>query len=1197
MLTAAAAAISLATTSAIAERTVYLESFDHLADRVACFQDGTSVTEVESGGLKGLRFTPQEPGAARRGFFHIAEPPTSRDWTLSFSFNFGRGSFAHAFALNLYFGEREKPEVVTLQISDAGARFGKGAIPAPKDGAEGLLPEGNWNKAALTVENGRARLWLRRGGVLAVAGEGTLPKTPLVGWNLSMGDNRLSGADAKTPCGSVTVHTFRVTDGTARPYAIGDPDEWLPELAAHKPEAMPEDFGEALSNKVARPVDLDAHDLALKLRLSAGPDTRGERVSFSFVTGTNRPSVISLAMVNDQVSLARRRYCAAGGAFSNATETVTLTNQCLTASGAGVLERTRIHPCPPLGRLYRYRQPEVNQLYASYGTFPKLADHVFDLVLRKTGENAYTLWLDDNVVSAFTAEAPVTAVRVDGLAADSALRVREVPARKASRIYELPFGKWPDGFKLSRVRENQGTFYLECNAYLQRSAFDAMPSSCLFAVPNRQYVRAKALCRVDDQAPADFIPEITARLTEFFPNGGRSEAMCQKTVRLPAPGEDGPLPEGVVRKGKDLYEVTFDLDIGFLMDMNFMDDCMARHRLDHLDFEFTGTLWEKNRYYIDRWRSPSYERQSSVIVLGGSLEESPATFEVRMARPFGLYYPDEQPSATVAVTPLVPGDYDVEAVVTDDAGKVVQTERFKVAKATTLEIPFKARGYGHYNVAFTLRDAAGRRLVGHDASYVNLAPDTRKAGYDSLYYCWNFRGAHGSPRTPEEWGEAFKRIGIRRTLLNTDANAETNPVVKALGLTQAQFPYIGRELRPRGKETAEDAHARVVAKFRHLREIFPHCHTALLFHESGGGPFPKELYGGKTDVTPEVAAADSNRVATAVAYAKAWREADPSVRLVVGNSGDTDGLLAQLMRGGFPREYMDAMGEESVGMTMPPEMSTALVPWRHKRLAKLYGYGDVPSDCPFEWKSRARRYYQRRDQYAEVAIRDVLIAHALRYTMIPIGAGCPAANSYYDTIWGTGSPFTRWPLAYPTPLAAANATVTLVLDSARFVRMVPTGSATVYCLEFEKDGGYVYALWSARGEAAVTLEFKGSPKARLIGLCGEERKFTREWLFAGEAPQYIVTDKPLVSAVADTTARHFPHEQYTLLQSPAPSGGGAAVPHQSPIFSGRGAASPHQSPTFSGGGAASPLQSPTFSGRGAVAPRQAVAPSRRPGLV
>ena len=1127
MSIAATAALLLATTAAQAERTVYLESFDHLADRVACFQEGASVAEVESGGLKGLRFAPMAPGSARRGFFHIAEPPASRDWTLTFSFNFGRGAFGHAFALDLYFGDRGKPETVTLQISDAGARFGNGPIPAPKDGAEGLLPEGNWNKAALTVENGRARLHLRRGGVLAVACEGTLPKAPLVGWNLSMGDNRLPGADAKTPCGSVMVTSVRVTDGTARPFAIGDPDEWLPELAAHKPEAMPADFGEAFTNKAERPVDLGARDLALKLRLSAGPTSRAERVTFTFVAGTNRAPYISFAMVNDQVSLARRRYCAAGGAFSNATETVTLTNQCLTASGAGVLERTRIQPSPPLARLYRYRQPEVNQIYAAYDSLPKLTDRVFDLVLRKTGENAYTLWLDDNVVSAFTTEAPVTAVRVNGLAADSALRIREVPARKASRIYELPFGKWPDGFKLSRVRENQGSFYLECNAYLQRSAFDAMPSSCLFSVPNRQYIRAKALCRVDDKAPADFVPEITARLTEFFPNGGRSEAMCQKTVRLPAPGEDGPLSEGVVRKGANLYEVTFDLDIGFLMDMNFMDDGMARHRLDHLDFEFTGVLWEKNRYYIDRWRSPSPERQSSVVVLGGSLEESPATFEVRMARPFGLYYPDEQPSATVAVTPLVPGDYAVEAVVTDDAGKAVQTERFKVAKATTLEIPFKARGYGHYNVAFTLRDAAGRRLVGHDASYVNLAPDTRKAGYDSLYYCWNFNGSHGSPRSPAEWGEAFKRIGIRRTLLNTDANAETNPVVKALGLTQAQFPYLGRDLRPRGKETAEDAHARVVARFRHLREIFPHCRTALLFHESGGGPFPKELYGGKTDVTPEVAAADSNRVATAVAYAKAWREADPSVRLVVGNSADTDGLLAQLMRGGFPREYMDAMGEESVGMTMPSEMSTALVPWRHRKLAELYGYGDVPNDCPFEWKCRPGRDFPYEDLGLAMNQRDFLIAHALGYTMVPVGAGFVYGNSYYDTVWGGGGTFSRWPMAYPSRNAAANAAHTLLFDRVKFRRMLPTGSLTAYCMEFSRvEGDLVYAFWTARGEADLALDFGGRTPYTLVDICGERREnATDATLRISDLPRYLVSKKPL-KGVSVALTRTYPHEQY-----------------------------------------------------------------------
>ena len=1139
MLVPVLLSLGLSVCAASAERTVYLEEFDNLGDYVACFNEGTAVTEKESGGQKALRFAPMEPGQARRGFFHVAEPPKASAWTLSFQFNFGGGDFAHAFALQLFFGDPAKPDVATIQISDAGARFGAGPIPAPADGAEGLLPNGLWNKAALTVEKGRARLWLRRAGVLGVACEGTLPKGPFVGWNLLMADNRLPGANEKTPCGSVAVTSVRVTDGAARPYAVGDPDEWLPELAATKPEAMPEDFGVALSNKVARPSEFGklGGDFAFALHFDDKADIPASRcrLNINFISGTNKPVAVAFLAQNETIELARRRYCAAGGAFSNATDKVVLTNDYLSVGGAGILSRTRVHVRPPIRRRLRYLQPEINQIFAAYDTLPGLSGHVFKLVARKTADTEYTLWLDDNVIGTFDAAEPVTAIRAEFDPAFATVRLREAPVQMplyspdnaGRRTYALPFGQWPDGFRLSRVRENQGTYALECNGYLQRNAWDAMPSSCLFSVPNRQYWRARALCRVDDQAPADFVPEITARLTHFYANGGRSEAMCQKTVRLPAPGSDGPLPEGVVRKGKDLYEVTFDLDIGFLMDLNFMEDGMARCHLPYLNFEFTGVLLDKNRYYVDRGRSPSTTRQSSVIVLGGSLEESPATLEVRAKCPYALYYPEEQPAATVAVTPLVPGAYTVETVVRDEAGKVVQKDAYKVGGPDRREVRFTCRDYGHYYGEITLRDADGNRLVGHEVAYVNTPPDTRTAGYDSLWYCWNFRGAHGTPKTTDEWSEAYKRIGIHRTLLNTDANAETNPAIKAMGFTQAQFPYLGRELRPRARETEDDARARLVAHLRHLRDIFPHCHTALLFHESGGGPYPKEVYGGQTEVTPEVTAADSNRVAAAVAYAKAWREADPTVRLIVGNSGSSEGLIAQLMRGGFPREYFDAMGEESVGMTRPPEMSTALTPWVHKRIAHVYGYDDVPSDCPFEWKSRARRYYQRRDQYAEMCLRDYLVAHALRYTMIPVAAGCPAANSYYDTIWGTSGPFTRWPLAYPSPLAAAAANHTLLFDRVAFRRMVPTGSRTVYCLEFEqKAGGWLYALWTPRGEAEVALDFGGKARYTRVEMCGRRHENCADTaVVIGEAPQYILAERPLVRAAAAKT-RAFPHERY-----------------------------------------------------------------------
>ena len=1107
-----------------AERTVYLETFDNIGDWVASFNDGTRVTEMESGGLKALVFAPKAPGQARKGFFHIQESPKSKDWTFAFQFRFGGGAIYHDFNLELFFGDRGKPEVRTIRIADDGACFGEGPLPKPADGADGLLPSGLWNTTALTVEGGHAKLHLRRGGILSVACEGDLPKAPLVGWNLSMADRRLPSAAPDAPCGSVAVALVRVTDGAARPFPIGDPDEWLPEIVIRGPETMPGDFGEALSNKVARPVDLAANDIEFKFKYPK-PILQRSNLIFRFIAGTNTPPQITFAPQSDKLTISQRKYCAEKGIFTNATLTLPHGVSFLTPSGAGVLTRTTVHTRPPLRTRFRYRQPEVNQIYASYDKLATTSDHVFDFVVRKTGENAYTVWLDDNVLSSFKTLAPISAVRVEGIDKGIEVRCRDVPAKASSQVYELPFDKWPNGFKLSRVRENQGTYSLECNGYLQRGAFDAMPSSCLFAVPNRQYWRAKALCRVDDKAPADFVPEVTARLTQFFANGGRSEAMAQKTVRLPAPGEDGPLPEGVVRKDKNLYEVTFDLDVGYIMDLNFMSDGMARQLLPYLHFEFTGVLWDGNRYYVDKGRSPSFTRQSSVVVLSGSLEESPAIFKVKTNLPFGLYYPNERPGAMVEVTPVVPGAYTVETVVRDGAGKVVQKDSFKTSKPVSREVRFTCRDYGHYYVDLTLRDAAGKRLVGHEAAYANIPPDTRKAGYDSLYYCWNFRGAHGTPSKLSEWGPAYKRIGIKRTLLNNDALAETNATIKAYGFTQAQFPYRGIRV-PVGSPAEAKEIEKKVAEFRHQREIFPHCKTALLFHESGSGPYPKELYGGKTEVTPEVAAADSNRVAVATRFAKAWREADPSVRLVVGNSGSSEGLIAQLLRGGFPREYLDALGEESVGMTHPPEISTAFSPWCLKEIARIFGYGEIPADCPYEWKSRARRYFQRRDQYAEFCQRDIMIAHALGYTMIPVGAGCPAANSYYDTIWGTSNPFTRWPLAYPTPMAAANATHTLILDQVRFKRMVPTGSLTAYCLEFEKDDGWIYTFWTARGEAQVALDFGGKPRYTLVGMCGERTEKCRlATVTAGEAPQYIISEKPLVGFTA-SHSRTFPYEKY-----------------------------------------------------------------------
>ena len=96
----------------------------------------------------------------------------------------------------------------------------------------------------------------------------------------------------------------------------------------------------------------------------------------------------------------------------------------------------------------------------------------------------------------------------------------------------------------------------------------------------------------------------------------------------------------------------------------------------------------------------------------------------------------------------------------------------------------------------------------------------------------------------EEWGELLKRFGIRRTLLGKYSEEDT----KEYKLLQGQHGY----LRSNSIEATE-------ALIRKSVEQSPHTTQAIIFHESGGGPFPMELIGGKTEITPEIEERDKQR--------------------------------------------------------------------------------------------------------------------------------------------------------------------------------------------------------------------------------------------------------------------------------------------------------------------------------------------------
>jgi len=695
-----------------------------------------------------------------------------------------------------------------------------------------------------------------------------------------------------------------------------------------------------------------------------------------------------------------------------------------------------------------------------------------------------------------------------------------------------------DAFPTARCRENLGSYLLECDGYLSRTAFDGMPDCFLRRVPVAQYIRAHVLCSLENDPGKT--TEVTARLTSFYsPNnaGCSPDMITQQTVILPR-NDSHPLPENVKRIRPGLYLVTFNLDAGKIQDLIFMKG------LDGLDFEVLGGLDRGDNYYLSRADKPS-SHPSAVRVLGATLEKSPATLFVTSARPGNICYPGETPSMTAHLSAVVPGGYTLRWIVKDVDGKTLLEKEEALSFAApgekaerTMDFPQKDNGYYTVNVRLfrnaapgsVLKDLFGKEkkepLLSFDGAFVRLAPDTRKAGYESPYFSWNFGGAHGTPSDPAFVCDILKRAGVRHTQLWNGKYSEAD--MKEYKLTTGPFTYY----RAKGS-TPEERAAELDAHIRAQVEKYPSVNVAMIFHESGGGPLPQELTGGTTEITPEQKTKDEEKTARAVELARAWRRNAPHVRLVVGNSGSSLEILAQLFREKYPADLIDTMGEESVGQTSPPERSVAGPFWNLRELARVYGYKDLPVECSYEWKGRKCYTFSPRER-AAWSMRDILIAHAWRSKVIPVPTGAAYANCYENTVWGGGA-FSRWPLYQPRPGYCATAVLTQLLDRAEFIRMIPTGSLTVYALEFKRGNDYLYALWTARGEVKAAFT-TGAEKVLRTDLFGRERVigggcFTET---VGTEPFYLTLDHPLdsVSAAKERAYPQEPHPEKMTVAAP-----------------------------------------------------------------
>ncbi|MBT3378614.1 MAG: hypothetical protein HN742_15970 [Lentisphaerae bacterium] len=657
--------------------------------------------------------------------------------------------------------------------------------------------------------------------------------------------------------------------------------------------------------------------------------------------------------------------------------------------------------------------------------------------------------------------------------------------------------------------------------YTRRGAYDGLQESFISTVPRGQYTRAWVLYALEDDHAKD--AALTVRLTRFVNRGAYSgrarDSLADATVDLrydaaeEANRADRVGTVAVDGRELPLRWVEVPLDSGSIQDLLFQERGREQRGTHtgigpYLDIELLGRLKPQDRPHPfgDGRYYPDPRRRSGVHVFAVTLEETPVEMEVCQSQPGNIFHPHETPELSVALRPRIAGDYAVSWTIRDvddrqvDGG-IREVALDPAAGEVSLPICLTQPQVGWYGISIELRQGK-RKLLSHSASFALLPPDTRQAGYESPYGTWWFYHHYGT-KDLSVVGPLMLKGGFRRAANGVSSCTEAD--LAPWKVTAAAISW-GRLKDP----TATDE--KISTYIREQIARYPHCKTLLVFHESmPGAPLgtrsAPELFGLPVNEYPGA----NERWEHATRLAKLVRNQFPDLQICIGNSGAASELIAEGMRRKFPESYADVIGIETVGRTgLPEKLWEGGLPgvWFLRETARTFGYDWGITSC-YETNYRQDRLLGTRRQ-AEWYVRDVMLSHAYRLPNIPIALLHDTGNDYHGSFWGATGLCRRYPLLYPKKAYVAMATVTRVLDRVTLLREVPTGSNSVYALEFARaDGQTVYAVWTGRGSAELTVSFRRGADVNIVDLYGRSRAastFLRKLkLTAGTAVQYVMT--------------------------------------------------------------------------------------------
>lgn len=539
---------------------------------------------------------------------------------------------------------------------------------------------------------------------------------------------------------------------------------------------------------------------------------------------------------------------------------------------------------------------------------------------------------------------------------------------------------------------------------------------------------------------------------------------------------------------------------------------------------------------------------SGVRVAAVTLERSPLQLRVTSRETGHAFVEPQKPEFQIRLENIttVAQPYTLRLAATHLDGtpaQAQQTGRVAPAQAAevTLTVPVTKRGY--HDLVVTLLDGRRQTLLQRPTSFALLPPDTRRHRDQSPFGTWDFCGGHYTSADPDQVGPLYVKLGLRYGMFS--------------------FPPAARKkygVLPGSEFQAVPGGAAGFAK--HLEKSPDSLPVALLFHEHSvsGRHVTRvpDLFHDRPQYRMEPAEAERFRkmMADATQAARSMRAQYPQVDLRLGNGPLP--LKEEMLRHKFPADLFDSAGNESASFGRPPEaqppdyVANNASLWMDRQLLDAYGYRDKPVTQCYEicYPNTNPGNLDPRTQ-ADYFVRHAL--HALAWGIKEFRPGCisDVGNSYYFSNWGASGFCRRKPELNVKPAFVAFATLTRVLDGAKFVRPLDLGSASLYGLEFDlPDGARAYALWTLRGRRPLRLTADGTGWKRIDDQANEAELTAAKGVIEvtlTPSPLYVLGKGRVTAAAAGApTYADKPEGRATVLSPLADLSGWAVAKERSP---------------------------------------------------